>query len=131
MSQDITCSLLNWLAYLMQVQSSSDVLSSDSAASVLKGLKNCSNIEFIALVGNFSSIRSASILNELFQCCCILKELYLYGELSTSDVKLLTHGLQHCKSLNKLYFIGTNLCNSFKEISSTLVQTQLKELCLI
>ena len=116
---------------LMLFQSYSDVLSSDCAASVVKVLKNCSNIEFITLVGNFSSIRSASIINGLLQCCCILKELCIYGELSSSEVELLTHGLQHRKSLQKLYFFGTNICNSFKEISSILVQTQLKELFLI
>ena len=57
----------------MIFECSSDVLSSDSAASVVKALKNCSNIETICLIGNFSSMRSASILNDMLQCCYNLK----------------------------------------------------------
>ena len=86
----------------MIFESSSDVLSSDSAASVVKALKHCSNIDSIALMGNFSSMRSASILNDMLQCC-ILNDFIFYGDLSSSEMKLLTSGLQHCKSLNSFY----------------------------
>ena len=45
-------------------------------------------------------------------------------------MKLLTHGLQHCKSLKCLRLVGTNLHNNLTEISSILIQSQLKKLYL-
>ena len=115
----------------MMFECSSDVLSSDGATSLVKALENCSNIEAIGLVGNFSSMRSASFLNDVLKCCCSLKEFLLYGDLSSSEMKLLTHGLQHCKSLHKLDFSFTNLSNSLMEISSILVKAEMRELHLI
>ena len=110
-------------------QSSSDILCSDSAVSLVNALKKSSKIEAIELYGNFS--RSASILNEMFQYCSNLKEFLLYGYLSSSQMKLLTCGLQHCKYLQKIVFIGSNLCSSVTDISTILMQcSDIRELVL-
>ena len=71
-------------------------------------------------------MKSASILTDMLKCGCCLK-----GDLSSTEMKLLTHGLQHCKSHQNLHFSFTNFSNSLMEISSILVPTELKELCLM
>ena len=113
-------------------QSSSDILSSNSAVSLASALKHCSNIEVIQLTGNFNSKRSASILNDMLQCCSKLKEIFIWGYLSSSETKLLTHGLQHCNSLQSLSLYGTDLCSGITDISTILVQcSKMRELHLV
>ena len=106
---------------MTMLQSSSDILSSDSAVSLVNALKHCSNIKVLSLVGNINGMRSASNLAEVLRCCSNLKDFVLYGDLSSSEMKLLTHALQHCKSLQVIYFIGTDLCSSATEISTILM----------
>ena len=116
---------------MMIFQSSSDILSSDSAVSLVNVLKHCSNIEDMALVGNFSSMRSASILKDLLQNSSNLKEFLLCGHLSSSEVKLLTHGLQHSKSLQTIRIFGSDLSSSMKEISTTLMHCSNMRKCIL
>ena len=114
------------------LQSSSDILSSDSAVSLVNALKLCSNIKVIGLMGNFNSMRSASLLAEVLQCCSNLKDFALFGYLSSSEMKLLTRALQHCKSLQSIALLGTDLCSSVTEISTILTQcSNIRELKLV
>ena len=113
-------------------QSSSDILSSGSAVSLARALKHCINIEVIQLTGNFNSKRSASILNDMLQCCSKLTEIFVWGYLSSSETKVLTHGLQHCNSLQNLSLYGTDLCSGITDISTILVQcSKMRELSLV
>ena len=104
------------------LQSSSDILSSDSAVSLVNALKNCSNIKVICLMGNFNGMRSASHLAEVLRCCSNLKDFALFGDFSSSEMKLLTCALQHCKYLQVIVLCGTDLCSSVTEISTILMQ---------
>ena len=117
---------------VMMFQSSSDILSSDSAVSLVNALKHCSNIEIIELEGNFNGMRSASYLAEVLQCCSNLKKFGLCGDLSSSEMKLLTHALQHCRYLQVISLWGTDLCSSVTEISTILMQcSDMRELTLL
>ena len=107
---------------VMMLQSSSYVLSSDSAVSLVNALKHCSSIKGIHLIGNFNGMRSASNLAEVLQCCSNLKQFFLIGYYSSSEMKLLTRALQHCKSLQVIVLCGTDLCSSVTEISTILMQ---------
>ena len=117
---------------MTMLQSSSDILSSDSAVSLVNALKNCSNIKVIYLMGNFNSRRSASHLAEVLQCCSNLKDFALFGYFSSSEMKLLTRALQHCRYLQLIYLYGTDLCSSATEISTILMQcSYMRELALV
>ena len=107
---------------MAMLQSSSDILSSDSAVSLVNALKHCSSINGIRLMGNFNGRRSASHLAEVLRCCSNLKGFALFGDLSSSEMKLLTSALQHCKSLQTVSLWGTDLCSSATEISTILKQ---------
>ena len=125
------CQLVNEKNPMTMFQSSSDILSSDSAISLVNALKHCSNIEAIQLIGNFKGVRSASHLAEVLRCCSNLKEFLLYGDLSSSEMKLLACGLQHCKSLQSVALCSTDLCSSATEISTILMQcTNMRGLAL-
>ena len=116
---------------ITMLQSSSDILSSDSAVSLVNALKHCSNIKVIYLIGNFNGMRSASHLAEVLQCCSNLKDFALFGYLSSSEMKLLTRALQHCKSLQTVALYGTDLSSSVTEISTILMQcSDMRELAL-
>ena len=132
--------MLDMLSFLLgskrivmtMLQSSSDILSSDSAASLVNALKHCSNIIAIALMGNFNGMRSASHLAEVLQCCFNLKEFTLFGYLSSFEMKLLTRALQHCRYLQTIILIGTDLCSSVTEISAILMQcSDMRKLMLV
>ena len=113
-------------------QFSNDILYSDSALSLMNALKHCSNIEDIQLIGNFNGERSAIHLAEVLQCCSNLKAFVLFGNLSSSAMKRLTHGLQHCKSLQATGLYGTDLCISVTEISAILMQcSDMRQLALL
>ena len=117
---------------MTMLQSSSDILSSDSALSLVNALKHCSNMRDIRLVGNFNGRRSASHLAEVLQCCSNLKEFALFGDLSTSEMKLLTRALQHCRYLQVINLFGTDLCISVTEISTFLMQcSDMRKLILV
>ena len=107
---------------MTMLQSSSDILSSDSAVSLVNALKHCSSINGIRLMGNFNGRRSASHLAEVLRCCSNLKGFALCGYLSSSEMKLLTSALHHCKSLQLIALVGTDLCSSATEISTILMQ---------
>ena len=113
------------------LQCSSDILSSDSAASLVNALKHCSNIKVICFMGNFNGMRSASNLAEVLQCCFNLKCFILFGELSSSEMELLTCALQHCRYLRIINLCRTDLCSSVTEISTILMQcSDMRELIL-
>ena len=117
---------------LTMLQSSSDILSSDSAASLVNALKRYSNIEVIRLMVNFNGMRSASHLAEVLQCCSNLKNFALLGELSSAGMELLTCALQHCRYLQCIYLYATDLCSSVTEILTILVQcSDIRELILV
>ena len=117
---------------MTMLQSSSDILSSDSAASLVNTLKHCSNIIAIGLVGNFNGMRSASLLAEVLQCGPNLKDFALLGELSSAGMELLTRALQHCRYLQCIYLYGTDLCSSVTEISTILMQcSDMRTLILV
>ena len=67
-------------------------------------------------------MRSASHLAEVLRCCSNLKEFVLYGDLSSSEMKLLTRALQHCRYLQWITILGTDLCSCVTEISTILMQ---------
>ena len=117
---------------MTMLQSSSDILSSDSAVTLMNALKHCSNIISIGLVGNFNGMRSASHLAEVLRCCSNLKEFVLLGDLSSSEMKLLTRALQHCRYLQWITILGTDLCSCVTEISTILTQcSDMRELALV
>ena len=117
-------------SYLL-FQSSSDLLSSDSAISLVDALKYCNKLDVVRLVGNFSSTTSARILSEVLRNSLNLKEFILYGYMSSSEMKLLAQSFHRCKSLQKLDLLGTDLRSSLKEISNILIQcSNMRELYL-
>ena len=117
---------------MTMLQSSSDILSSDSTVSLVNALKHCSNIKNIELICNFNGMKSASHLAEVLRCCSNLKEFVLYGDLSYSEMKLLTRALQHCRYLQGIYLFGTDLCSSVTEISTILMQcSDMRELMVV
>ena len=131
--------MIDWLSVqqdsknaMVVLQSSSDILSSDSAVSLMNALKHCSNMRDINLVVNFNGMRSASHLTEVLRFSSNLKEFVLFGYLSSSEMKLLACGLQHCKSLQSIALCGTDLCSSVTEISTILTQcSDIRELKLV
>ena len=76
-------------------------------------------------------MRSASTLKDLLQNSSNLKEFLLCGHLSSSEVKLLTHGLQHSKSLQTIRIFGSDLSSSMKEISTTLMHCSNMRKCIL
>ena len=130
--------MIDWLSFQIRsnnvmtiLQSSSDILSSDSAVSLVNALKHCSNIKVIYLMGNFNGVKSASHLAEVLRCCSNLKDFALFGDFSSSEMKLLTRALQHCRYLQEIYLFGTDLCSSVTEISTILMQcSDMRELRL-
>ena len=132
MIDKLLCQLGSKRNVITMLQSSSDILSSDSAVSLVNTLKHCSNIKVLHLICNFNGTRSASHLAEVLRCCSNLKDFFLLADLSSSEMKLLTRALQHCKSLQSVALLGTDLSSSATEISTILMQcSDMRKLILV
>ena len=90
-------------------QSCSDILSSDSAATLAKALKQCRNLTGVELVGNYNSRKSVQIIGSILKNSPNLAIFKLWGYISSSESKHLASKLQYCKHLQGLHLFGVNL----------------------
>ena len=93
------------------LECSSDIFSSDSALPLADALKQCTNLQFLQLIGHYKSRRSARAIANIFKNCTDLQEVDIFAPMPSPCVVLIVEGLQHCKHLHTLFLTSIDLCS--------------------
>ena len=90
---------------------SCDIFSSDSASPLADALKQCTNLKFLQLLGNYKSIEAASVIARTLKNCVDLQEVKISGVMPSSSAVVLVGGIQHLKLLHTLVLMNIELCS--------------------
>ena len=93
------------------LECSSDIFSSDSALPLADALKQCTNLQFLVLIGHYKSRRSARAIANIFKNCTDLHEVEICAPMPSPSMVLVVEGLQHCKHLHTLFLTSIDLCS--------------------